>query len=136
MASATQARRLASPALRTLMRQRLAELAAIALGVAGLVLLVALASYNPHDPSLNTATSRPVTNLAGPLGAVVADALLQVFGAAGALPGLALLAWAWRVGSHRGLGSPALRLVCLVLAVPALSAVLGAWPVPVPRAFS
>lgn len=133
MASATQARRLASPALRALMRQRLAELSAIALGVAGLVLLVALASYNPHDPSLNTATSRPVTNLAGPLGAVVSDALLQVFGAAGALPGLALLAWAWRVGSHRGLGSPALRLVCLVLAVPALAAVLGAWPVPMPR---
>ena len=50
MASATQARRLASPALRALMRQRLAELSAIALGVAGLVLLVALASYNPHDP--------------------------------------------------------------------------------------
>ena len=86
MASATQARRLASPALRALMRQRLAELAAIALGVAGLVLLVALASYNPHDPSLNTATSRAVTNLAGPPGAVVADAMLQGFGVAGALP--------------------------------------------------
>ena len=104
MASATQARRLASPALRALMRQRLAELSAIALGVAGLVLLVALASYNPHDPSLNTATSRPATNLAGAPGAAAADVLLQSFGLAGALPGLALLAWGWRVASHRGLG--------------------------------
>ena len=35
------------------------------LAVAALLLLLALISYNPHDPSLNTATSRRPTNLVG-----------------------------------------------------------------------
>ena len=33
---------------------------------------------------------------------MLADLLLQGFGVAGALPGLAMLAWAWRIASHRG----------------------------------
>ena len=121
-----EARRIASPALRTIMSRRTAELSAFALGLLGLALLVALASYDPRDPSLNTATDRPISNLAGMVGAGLADILLQGFGVAGMLPGVALLAWAWRIGSHRGLGSIALRIVALVVAVPALAALLAA----------
>ena len=67
------------------MQQRSAELIGLALGLLGLALLVALACYDPRDPSLNTATSRQTSNLAGPVGAVLADLLLQGFGVAGAL---------------------------------------------------
>src|SRR3974390_3328752 len=108
--SSIDSRRMASPAMQALMSRRSAELGALALGLFGLALLVALATYDPRDPSLNTATDRPTTNLAGTLGAMLADLLLQGFGVAGALPGLAMLAWAWRIGSHRGLGSMAVRL--------------------------
>ncbi|HVC62546.1 MAG TPA: DNA translocase FtsK 4TM domain-containing protein [Acetobacteraceae bacterium] len=124
--SSVESRRIASPALRALMGRRTAELAALALGVLGLALLVALASYDPRDPSFNTATDRPVSNLAGSLGASLSDILLQGFGVVGLLPGVALLAWAWRIGSHRGVGSLAGRLAALLAAMPVLAAILAA----------
>jgi len=96
----------------------------------GLAILVPLVTYDPRDPSLNTATSRRVANLAGPGGAVMADILLQGFGLAGALPGVAMLTWCWRIVSHAGLGSVALRLAALLGAMPLLAAVLGSFPPP------
>jgi S-DNA-T family DNA segregation ATPase FtsK/SpoIIIE len=110
------------------MGQRTAELGAILLALGGIALLVALASYDPRDPSLNTATTRPASNLAGPAGALLADLLLQGFGAAGALPGIAMLAWAWRLGAHRGLGSIVVRISATVAALPVLGATLAALP--------
>ena len=130
MAALVQARRFFPPALRMLFGRRAAEIGGVALALAGLMLLLSLGSYNPHDPSLNTATSGQATNLAGPVGAVVADLLLQGFGLAGVLPGLALLTWAWRIGAHRGLGSVAVRIVSLVVALFAASAALGVLPFP------
>jgi DNA segregation ATPase FtsK/SpoIIIE, S-DNA-T family len=47
-----------------------------------LVLLLALASYNAQDPSLNTATAQAPHNWLGAPGAWVADVLLQWFGLA------------------------------------------------------
>jgi S-DNA-T family DNA segregation ATPase FtsK/SpoIIIE len=127
--SAFRSRRdLASPALRQLMRRRLAELGGILLGLLGLAILVALAAYNPHDPSLDTASAGEARNLAGPLGAILSDLLLQGFGIAAALPGLAMLAWAWRIASHRGLASPVFRLAALLAALPVLAAVAATLP--------
>ena len=132
MASArtVETRRLASPTIRALIQQRSAELTGLVLGLAGLALLVALACYDPRDPSLNTATSRHAGNLAGPAGAVLADLLLQGFGMAAALPGLAMLAWAWRIASRRGLGSVAARLATMLTALPVLAAVAAGLPAP------
>jgi DNA segregation ATPase FtsK/SpoIIIE, S-DNA-T family len=123
-------RRLASPTIRALVQQRAAELTGLVLGLLGLALLVALACYDPRDPSLNTATTRHASNLAGPVGAMLADLLLQGFGVAGALPGLAMLAWAWRIASRRGLGSMAARLAAMLAALPVLAAVLAGVPTP------
>jgi S-DNA-T family DNA segregation ATPase FtsK/SpoIIIE len=102
-----------------------AELIGLALACAGLALLIALASYDPHDPSLNTASSRATRNLVGPLGAVISDLLLQSFGAAAALPGLTMLVWAWRLVSRRGMGSVAVRLASLLGAIPVVAAVMA-----------
>ncbi len=121
-------RRFASPAIRSLMSRRMGEMGGLALGLLGIALLVALATYDPRDPSLNTATAQRTTNLAGPVGAFLADLLLQGFGAAGALPGLAMLAWAWRLASRRGVGSMAARLAALLAAMPVLGAVLSGLP--------
>jgi len=125
-----EARRIASPAVKALMGRRTAELTGLLLGLVGLIVLIALASYDARDPSLNTATTRHANNLAGTGGAVMADILLQGFGIAGLLPGIALLTWAWRIASHRGLGSVALRLVALLAALPVLAGVLAALPAP------
>jgi S-DNA-T family DNA segregation ATPase FtsK/SpoIIIE len=110
------------------MHRRTAELVGLVLGLFGLAILVALACYDPRDPSMNTATTRHATNLAGPVGATLADLLLQGFGAAGALPGIAMLTWAWRIGSRRGLGSIAGRLAALLAALPLSAAVLAGVP--------
>jgi len=134
--STLQARRLASPALTALMGRRTAELGGFALGLLGLALLVAVFDYHPSDPSLNTASTGHTKNLTGPVGAVVADILVQGFGLAAMLPGVALLAWAWRIASRRGLGSPAARIAGLLAALPIQAAFLTlclapaglAWP--------
>jgi DNA segregation ATPase FtsK/SpoIIIE, S-DNA-T family len=123
-----ESRTFASPALKALIGQRSAEFGGFFLGMAGVALLIALLTYNPLDPSLDTATTRHATNMAGQGGAMLADLLLQGFGLAGVLPGIALLTWAWRVASHRGIGSVGLRLVCLLTALPLLAAMFAAIP--------
>ena len=123
-----EARSFAPPALKALIGHRSAEFGGILLAMMGLALLIALATYNPLDPSLNTATARHAANLAGQGGAIVADLLLQGFGLAGALVGLAMLTWAWRIGSHRGIGNFAGRLASLLAAMPLLAAVVASLP--------
>jgi S-DNA-T family DNA segregation ATPase FtsK/SpoIIIE len=46
----------------------------------GVLVAVALVSYTPRDPSINTATPGPVHNLLGMPGATLADLLVQSFG--------------------------------------------------------
>ncbi len=128
--STLPSRRFASPALKALMTQRSAELCGLILGLLGLAVMVALATYDPRDPSLNTASTQHVHNLAGPVGAVVADLLLQGFGVVAVLPALAMLAWCWRIGSRRGLENIALRIAALLAALPILAAVIAAVPLP------
>ena len=114
---------------RRLMSQRSAEFGGLLLGLFGLAILVALATYDPRDPSLNTATTRHVSNLAGPVGAMLSDMLLQGFGIFGVLPGVAMLTWCWRIASHRGLGSFGGRLAALLAAMPLLAAAVSVVPV-------
>ena len=125
MAAFAQSSRLASPALRSLIARRLATLAALLLAGGGLVLLVALGSFDPLDPSFNTATMRRAHNLLGTPGALFADILLQGFGIAGGLPGVALLAWAWGAGVRGRIdgGTLLLRAVALLVTLPVVAAV-------------
>ncbi len=64
---------------------------------AGLFLLLSLASYQPFDPSWDTATGTKAVNLGGRLGAIFADLLLQSLGiAAYTIPALILfLGYQW-----------------------------------------
>lgn len=66
--------------------RRLNELIGFLLFVSALLLFLALASYAPTDPSLNTASNRaawkPTQNWIGVTGAYLADFALQVFGIA------------------------------------------------------
>jgi S-DNA-T family DNA segregation ATPase FtsK/SpoIIIE len=127
---AAAGRRFASPAVKAAIRRRLAELLALALVIAGLVATVALASYDPADPSWSTATTRRTANLAGPFGAHVADLLLQGVGYAAWLPVACLMTWAYRLATHRGLQPFVLRLACLLAALPLTAASLALLPLP------
>jgi len=64
--------------------RRLNELVGFLLCISALLLFLALASYSPLDPSLNSASvltgSRAARNLIGMVGAVISDLLLQGFG--------------------------------------------------------
>ncbi|SOB80398.1 DNA translocase FtsK [Sphingomonas guangdongensis] len=76
-----------------------AMLGAVAILLATLAVALALASYHPSDPSLNTAAAGPVRNLMGPPGAMLADLLLTLAGPAIALMlplGLVFASRLWR----------------------------------------
>jgi DNA segregation ATPase FtsK/SpoIIIE, S-DNA-T family len=76
------------------------EIAGIILIGIGLVVLIALLSYSSNDPSWNTTgKNERAQNLIGPVGAIIADMLYQMFGLAALLVpftfGLAGL-WQWQ----------------------------------------
>jgi DNA segregation ATPase FtsK/SpoIIIE, S-DNA-T family len=121
-------RRFASPAIRAAALRRVRELGALLLATAGLLLLLAVGSYDPADPSFSTATAAPVGNLAGSWGAIAADLLRQSVGLAAFLPGLLLLGWALRLISQRAVGLLPLRLLALLLALLAGAALLSFIP--------
>ncbi|HUW81056.1 MAG TPA: DNA translocase FtsK 4TM domain-containing protein [Acidocella sp.] len=141
MAVNFEARRFISPAIRAQLRRRMSELAAVFCALAGLTLLLALVSYNSHDPSFDTVSTGPTANLAGPAGADLADLMLQGFGIAGFIPPLILLAWSYRLGARGAIGHLKLRIFLGGLSMPLVAAALAmsmaiipgppvAWPVP------
>ena len=107
--------------------RRLNELVGLLLLACALLLLLALASYTPLDPSLDTAggylSGRPAHNWAGLLGAGLSDLLLQAEGLSAFLVPLLVggLGWIWL--RSRPVGSPVSKLIggllCLIF-VPTL----------------
>jgi S-DNA-T family DNA segregation ATPase FtsK/SpoIIIE len=100
--------------------RRMNEILGLIVLVAAGLLLLALASYTPSDPSFNTVGgtglgTRPAHNWAGVLGAYVADAMLQLLGIAAFFLPLLLV----RVGvcwmRSRPSGSPTGKLLGLAL---------------------
>ncbi|MDX8410319.1 MAG: DNA translocase FtsK 4TM domain-containing protein [Mariprofundaceae bacterium] len=83
--------------LRTFLREALAILLA---GVT-IILILALSSYAPADPSFNHATDHAVNNATGLVGAYGADMLYQLFGYVAWFFPLLLFAFGWRVLRHK-----------------------------------
>ncbi|CEF53756.1 DNA translocase FtsK [Acetobacter ghanensis] len=115
------------------LRLRLEEGGGIALCILACALLAALVTYNPTDPSFNTATNQPPTNLLGTTGAFIADTLLQGIGLGATVPALILVAWGWRFMSHRLLGHETwmtfgMRVAAILCLLPVSGALLAAIP--------
>jgi S-DNA-T family DNA segregation ATPase FtsK/SpoIIIE len=102
---------LLSPAARAFVAARAKEMAGFALGCVGILLFVVLGSYDPADPSWNTATTAKAHNLLGLPGAYLADVLRQPLGHAAWLLAIVPLAWGWRLGNQKSIRHPALRLM-------------------------
>jgi S-DNA-T family DNA segregation ATPase FtsK/SpoIIIE len=93
------------------------EIIAIMLLALGVVLALCLLSYNPNDPSWNTAGRSLTRNWIGPFGANIAATLFQFVGLAAYLLPLLLLAAAWRRFRTRRIRAPLSRIVGLVVLV-------------------
>jgi S-DNA-T family DNA segregation ATPase FtsK/SpoIIIE len=92
--------------------------------------LIALVSYSSGDASLNNANVRDVGNWLGPLGAVAADLMLQIFGIA-ALAFLApLFVWGARALRGKSVKYAMWRLVAWPLGTITVAAGLGLFPQP------
>ena len=126
---ATRPSRLVPPAVVELLRRRAADLAGVSSALVGITLAAALATYDPADPSLNTATVAPVSNLAGPAGAILADLALQGFGLAAWLVVATPLGWGFAWIARGAVGAPLVRLACLLVALPLLAATLALLPI-------
>ncbi len=128
--TATARPALLPPAAEAFLRRRAIELVGLALmGCAGFLAL-ALATFDPADPSLNTATARAAANLAGTPGAYAADLMLQSLGAAAALLVVAPLAWGWRLLARHRLTRLWWRIVLVLPALAGAAAAGGALPAP------
>ncbi len=109
---------------------RLFELLGLLTGVAGLLILLSLASYLPEDPSLSTAVATGTLphNLIGPAGAFAADGLFQVFGWVAYLLPLALLVVGARWLLKRPFDAPRTKMLGVALLVVSLGALVELFP--------
>jgi S-DNA-T family DNA segregation ATPase FtsK/SpoIIIE len=98
-------------------RRRAFEGAGAVLVLTSLLVTLALITYNPRDPSLDTAIDGPATNFLGHDGSYVADALVQAVGLAAYLIPVVLLGWAFRLLLTRPLHGLPQKFGMLVLAL-------------------
>jgi DNA segregation ATPase FtsK/SpoIIIE, S-DNA-T family len=107
------------------LRRRVYETLGFGLLLGALLLSASLLSFDPHDPSLDTAVGGAAHNFLGPQGAVLADLLRQCFGYAALVLPLVLVGWSLRLLLDRPLAALWLKLAllpaALVLAALALS---------------
>lgn len=97
------------------LQRRFRELIGLGLmSIAGAFAL-ALASFNPDDPSLSTSTLAAPQNLMGAAGALVSDIFLQSIGLSSFALILVLLAWSWRLMTHQSMASSWLQAALLPL---------------------
>ncbi len=102
---------------RDFLRRRLMELVGTSICAVGVLLLMAVFTFNTNDPSLNHATGNSPSNVLGLPGAYVSDVLLQTFGLAIVLVPVALITWGVRMVRTHHLGFFGLRLSLLLLAL-------------------
>jgi len=110
--------------------RRLSELMGLLTAVAGLLTLLSLASFQPIDPSLNTAVASGTQphNWIGPAGALVADALFQIFGWVAYLIPMTLLVMGTRWLMVRPFGAPWTKAVGAAILIVSLSALMEIFP--------
>ncbi len=97
---------------------------------------VCLLTWSNADPSFTHATSGQARNALGPIGAIVADLVMQLFGLAGPLLLLPPLFWGLQLNAKGSLDNWHGRLVVAPVAVALLACAasalpkLGTWPLP------
>jgi len=115
-------------AVRDFLRRRLNELIGTLLFIATLVFYLVLATYDRTDPSWDMAIDKVPANFGGPVGAILADALIQSVGAASVVLPTVLSVWALRLLLNLPIRMIWLRLLALPVLMLAVSISLGVLP--------
>ena len=110
------------------LRRRFNELLGLGGFVASVMVALMLVTYNAGDPSLNVAVDRPPANLGGPIGANIADLLMQYFGVCAYLLPAILGVWSLKLLINQPVKQVWLRLIALPLALMTGAAALGIVP--------
>ncbi|MEI9988125.1 MAG: DNA translocase FtsK 4TM domain-containing protein [Aliidongia sp.] len=113
---------------REFLLKRVNELIGTLLFIASLVFYLVLATYDRTDPSWNMAIDKVPANFGGPIGAVLADALIQSVGAASVVFPTVLAVWALRLLLHLPIRMIWLRLLALPVLMLAVAISLGVLP--------
>ncbi len=112
--------------------RRLNELIGFLMLVFALLLILALVSYSPLDPSFNTAATppagRPAHNWIGVFGAVTSDLTLQVFGVAAFLIPVFLVLYSVRWFRSRPINSPYAKTLGSLALLMFVAGLLGLLP--------
>jgi S-DNA-T family DNA segregation ATPase FtsK/SpoIIIE len=112
--------------------RRLNELIGFLVFVFAVLLSLALVSYSPLDPSLNTAANapagRPAHNWIGLVGAMVSDLALQIFGVAVFLIPVFLALYALRWFRSRPIQSPYIKTLGAVALITFVAGFVGLLP--------
>ena len=123
---------IASRAFTPTANRRLNELIGFLMLVFAVLLVLALVSYSPLDPSLNTAAtppaSRPAHNWIGVAGAMVSDLGLQLFGVAVFLVPVFLMLYSLRWFRSRPITAPYAKMVGAAGLVTFFSGFIGLLP--------
>jgi len=112
------------------LKRRVSEIIGFSLISSGLLVLVALISYAPGDPSLNSAAGAGPNNLLGLGGAYLADLLLQSIGLVGLTPSLVLTVWGVQTIRKCPPAMVWARISLFLLTIMMASMSLSALPVP------
>ncbi|MEO1310994.1 MAG: DNA translocase FtsK 4TM domain-containing protein [Pseudomonadota bacterium] len=112
----------------------------VSLALVGGALVAALLTFSISDPSWNTATGRPPTNILGFPGAVVADVSQQAFGVVAYLIALPMVVWgvlgALRSSPARTPAKAWVRFVLFPFAIAALAGLSATLPPPLDWPFA
>ena len=113
---------------REFLLRRLNELIGTLLFIGSLVLYLVLATYDRTDPSWNMAIDKVPANFGGPVGAILADALIQSVGAASVVLPTVVAVWALRLLLHLPIRMIWLRILALPLLMLLVAISLGILP--------
>ena len=115
--------------------RRLNELIGFLIFVFAIILLLALISYSPLDPSLNTAATpvagKPAHNWIGVVGALVADLGLQFFGVTAFLLPAFLAMYSLHWFRSRPISAPYAKTIGAIALIAFLSGFVGLLPWPI-----
>jgi S-DNA-T family DNA segregation ATPase FtsK/SpoIIIE len=108
---------------------RFTDFRSIAMAGFGGFLLLALASYNSADPSLNTSGSNDsVQNWMGQSGATLSDLLIQIFGVGSFVFAFSFIVWGFRLWRRENFGSLWMRSLAILSSALLLGVAGGAIP--------
>ncbi len=91
---------------------------------------LSLLSWTAADASMMNSSSEPTHNLLGPLGAILADLIIQLLGLSGVLLILPPLFWGLQLITRGHLEQPQIKVICAILAVVLLACAAATLPTP------